>query len=162
MYRLDDKSAAIKNIQRYLKKVLDNNEMQVTGIFDKATLNLLNEYQRRYGLSITNYVGYEALSLLYDSFLKKSAEYQINNLNFPIQKGQASDNIYSINKMISEVLIHYGNFHPYKITRYYSKQTEDDVKRLKIIFGMQDTPSIDIDFYLRLVSEWNSINKFCD
>ncbi len=85
MYSLDDKQSAIKAIQRYLKTIMSDTSIEENGIFDKDTLMLLNEYQKVKGIDISNSIGYETFTMIYEDFIRISPTL-VGQTKFPITK----------------------------------------------------------------------------
>ena len=145
MYNINDKSSAIRNIQKYLAKIYE------------GTLNV-NEN----GLYVKASVDFSTFSAISDAYNKATivGEMQKKNphLRFPITRGMQGFEIYKINSMLGDILRHYSLFDYPPLVNYYSEETEKAVNEIRKIFNISKQNGIDEILYSRLEDEIKSIN----
>lgn len=164
MYKVYNKSDAVKQVQNYLAQV-GNLDFFVapTGIFDSNTRSAVKEFQSREGLNDTGVVDKTTFDLLYQKSAFEQIKYDVSKatksfISFPIYYGDRADGMDRINHMIETVLRHHGKDHRVTKTAYFTKETLAGVNMLKEIFMLEGEESIDEIFYYRLVNEYTSIH----
>ncbi len=163
MYPITDTVAGVKSVQRYLSKIYDNEIMvSQSGFFDKNTLLALNKFQNENGLKVQNFVDYANYTLLYQAFKAKSErddQKKRTNIAYPLSRGDKNPAMYDINKMISDIIKHYGHHTPLSVNDYFSVDTENALKIVNNILGFDNVKCIDEILHLRILKEWNSIRS---
>lgn len=164
MYKIYNKSDAVKQVQKYLAKA-GNSEFFIapTGIFDSNTRSAVKEFQSQEGLKDTSVVDKTTFDLLYQKSALEQIKYDVSKatktfIGFPIYYGDRADGMERINHMIETVLRHHGKDHRVTKTAYFTKETLSGVNILREIFMLEGEGSIDEIFYYRLVNEYTSIH----
>ena len=91
MYRLGDKRAAIREIQKYLHFISDRitNEVPriaIDGIYGNESKEAVMAFQEYKGIAKTGEVDYETFNLLYSEYLKAKLKYQRESVHEKINQ----------------------------------------------------------------------------
>ena len=104
MYRIEDKAAAVKNVQRYLA-------MNESGVYDDETRDKVMSFQSQASINETGIVDYETFIELrkrfYDGKNAILASKSTQNVKFPILPGDSGTEILRLNSALGEVLSNY-------------------------------------------------------
>ena len=166
MYYIEDKPAAIKEIQAYLRGIgYDALPVIISGIFDDNTTIAVRDFQDKNSLPVTGKVDYETFVILYDNYKFKTEERRIREkhdsfISFPVSVGMSGNEIEYVNDMIIEILDYYGHYHNVRRGRFFTAATEDGVIILQNIFNISPTGKIDEHTYNRMLDERDSIFNF--
>ena len=163
MYNINDKSSAIRNIQKYLAKIYEGTlNVNENGLFDEKTIIALNKFQEENGLYVKASVDFSTFSAISDAYNKAiiAREMQKKNphIKFPITRGMQGLEIYKLNSMLGDILRHYSLFDYPPLVNYYSEETEKAVNEIRKIFNLSKQNGIDEVLYSRLEDEIKSIN----
>ena len=163
MYNINDKSSAIRNIQKYLAKIYEGTlNVNENGIFDEKTIIALNKFQEENGLYVKASVDFSTFSAILDAYNKAIIVCEIQKKNprlkFPLTRGMQGFEIYKINSMLGDILRHYLLFDYPPLVNYYSEETEKAVNEIRKIFNLSKQNGIDEILYSRLEDEIKSIN----
>lgn len=156
MYRIDDRSEAIKEVQGYLREIFGGGISVVpSGVYDENTRLAVVDFQRKMSLEETGVVDYVTFSSLYGEYLKekksKEARRQVENeFSFPIKEGQSGFTALKINRMTARLLDYYRTEHIIKCGEYISSATLDAIGRLAAIYGINEKNEIDEEIYLMI------------
>ena len=163
MYRINDRPAAIESVQNYLRTV-GNPDIFVapTGIFDENTRLSVIDFQGRNGLTESGVVDRITFELLFAAFVALTERERIRNtvdsfISFPVLPGSFSDAMIHLNRMLLNLLNHYGVPHNLRYSNFYSENTSRAVKEARRIYLMDSEDLIDEELYARMVSDHNSI-----
>lgn len=165
MYRINDKSEAIKRVQRYLSVVLTPAIfIAPTGVYDEETRTAVMDYQNTMSISSTGIVDYQTFELLYRDFERKSAKNRLNErlenfISFPLIPGSMSEEMTHINRILSDLLNYYGHTHRLIYNNFYSDETSLAVNILQDIYNLNKVDYIDEEMYIRMVDDHNSISR---
>ena len=163
MYNINDKSSAIRAIQKYLSKIYgDTLNVNENGIFDDKTSFALNRFQKENELEIKNSVDFAAFSAIINAYNEASlisdVKRQNPHIKFPLTRGMQNIEIYKINSILGDILRHYSLSDSPPLTNYYSEQTENAVKKVSGIFNMDEQAEIDEILYSKIEKELKAIN----
>ncbi len=166
MYRINDRSEAIKRVQQYLASVQERAFFVApTGIFDDNTRLAVIDFQNTKNLSPTGEVDrftFDALFLEYSLAVKKTK--LLNSVGsflcFPILPGEMGGGINHINRSMARLLNYYGITHRLRESSFYSDESARAVKVLRQIYLLPDLELIDEIFYERMVSDNDAIGRF--
>lgn len=163
MYNINDKSAAIRQIQRCLAKIYaDSLNVNENGIFDEKTALALSRFQKDNGLEIKDSVDFVTFLAIMDAYNKANlvseTKRQNPHIKFPLARGMQGGEIYKVNSMLSGILQHYSISNKPPLSNYYSEETENVAKIVSGIFDMPEQHEIDETFYYKLEKELNAIN----
>ena len=150
MYPINNKSAAVKTVQRYLL-------LPESGIFDDKTRTAIKEFQSERNLEPTGVVDYK-------SFIELQSRYKTigdslksgkiaQGFIFPLKSGDNGDGIAILNSVLSQVLEKYSYYEILPRGNYYNVYTVKAVSRLRQIFGLKVGNDVDAEFYARLLRE---------
>ena len=164
MYKMYDKAAAIREIQRYLGKIsTTEGYISPSGVYDLKTRDAVLRFQKNNGLRESGIVDLESFNALYNSYqneleISKMIENIGQNQKPPYLLGDYGDFILSLNKMLADLLSFYGVHHSIRESSYYSKATEDGHLSLRRIFGLSEG-AVDHEFINRLTKETRFLKK---
>lgn len=159
MYRINDRTSAIKNIQSYLRAIFVG-EINIvpSGVYDDKTRLAVLEFQRNNGLEPNGVVDLFTFELLYSSYREKLIEDRVGKrIDLPFYPGDYSDEMREINKMLSSLLDYYRIDHRVTENGYYSKETSEAVKNMRKIYLMKDVDLVDEMLYSRMLLEYGTI-----
>ena len=166
MYYIEDKPAAIKEIQGYLRGVgYDTLPVIISGNFDDNTITAVKDFQEKNALEASGKVNYETFVILYDEYKAQAAERSIREkhdsfIAFPISLGMSGNEIEYVNDMIIEILDYYGHYHNVRRNRFFTAESEDGIIMLQELFNLSPTGKIDEYTYERMLIERDSIHNF--
>ena len=148
MYQINDRIAAIKEIQRLLG-------ISQTGKYDSETKDKVLNIQESYGIEKTGTVDYTTFNaILTEHNQNNSAHMQyLYAPNYPYAEGDMNENVYMIHNALSPVLKDYRYDGDFPSGKYLGKSTINAVNYLRSIFGMLTSDKIDEKFINRLLLE---------
>jgi len=163
MYRLGDKWAAVREIQKYLHFVSDRitdevPRISIDGFFGEETKAAVKAFQKYKGIRESGEVDYETFTLLYEDFLGarflyNAEKYAIDNTLFPFKLGDTGNEVLLLNLMIDEITKIFKDVTPVDVKPYFSKATESAVKDIRKIFMLNGDLEIDLLLYDRMKYE---------
>ncbi len=166
MYRINDRSEAIRTVQRYLR-VVGNSEIFVapTGVYDENTRLSIIDFQSRNQLEQTGVVDRETFELLYSQYVYISSRNALNDkldsfIRFPLLPGDMNDAMIHINRTLRRLLDYYGFTHRLRDSNFYSAETGNAVDILRKIYLLKAGNFIDEEFYLRMLKDHDSVGLF--
>jgi hypothetical protein len=164
MYRIEDKAAAIKEVQRYLSSLIDSVHIAENGSYDANTREAVVRFQNMRGLAPIGTVDYQTFSLLYEAFrenqLKNAVrETSIGYRSFPITRDSTPEEIKSVNSKIQEILKYYGAEITQHTFSVFNAEVEESIMILREIFRLEGEAVIDEILFWRIVREHSSIKK---
>ena len=166
MYRIDDRSSAIAELQKYLDKIgISDVFIAPSGIYDETTREAVVQFQKSKHINPSGIVDLETYNLIYSEYLAVNEREQINSrlgssISFPIYEGSYFPKMAHINRAMAECLDYYGYSHSLRDSSYYSSETAAWVKELRKIYMLPDRDNIDTEFYSRLMKDRDSIEEF--
>ena len=166
MYKISDKPAAIREVQRYLRHIgYDSYPVIVSGVYDDNTKLAVEDFQGSNGIAISGVIDALTFSRLYDKYksyvkAKKLRDKYKSLIEFPLTRGTVSDEMLHVNRMISELLKKYGIANVFRVNRTFSNETQAGVKELRRIYDLNDNEVIDEELYIRIFNDYDSAFKF--
>lgn len=166
MYAINDKSEAIRAIQRSLTLIDGERYYTVpNGRYDEKTRAVVTKFQEDNGLPTDGAVDYGTNTAIADAAMKKSETYSLldtssTKIPFPISLGYFGDEMTDIHRAISEILDYYGIYHSVKCEKYYSQETARAVAEIRRAMHLSYGEHIDEELYSRMLRERKSINIF--
>ena len=145
MYHIEDKSGAIKSVQRLLF-------ISTSGVFDKKTRDAVMAFQASCGLAPTGSVDSRLFTLLRESYNNKKLKDMNPELNnFPYVFGDSGGDVAVLNANLTKVIKRYT----YSVIRpprgsFYSHDTKAAVSRLREVYRMTAEECVDEEFYFYL------------
>ena len=166
MYRLSDKTAAIKEVQRFLFVISDrvNEEVPrvaIDGIYGNETSEAVAYFQKIYGLLADGNVNRETFDLLFFLYDEAMNQLQLHNYiitdeGFPLTIGMQNHDVMVLNLILTELRYTYPDISHVEKINYFSKSTQNAIMDLQKIFGEEESGIVDEIFYKRLKDELNS------
>ena len=163
MYSLNDKSKAIKKIQKYLSNV-GNRDIFVapTGVYDENTRLSVIDFQGKNNINKSGVVDRITFESLYSEYVRIQERdiirKKVNSfINFPILPGSFFSEMIHINNLLINLLEYYGIHHNLRENAFYSEETANAVQRLRGIYLLEDGNFIDERLYARMLSDYDSI-----
>lgn len=155
MYRIEDKSAAIAEIQRLLS-------ITQTSIYDKNTINSVAEHQQANNIPVTGIVDYETFTSIvnfYNSRLlgKIESSTLIEKAFFPLNKGAYGSEIEYINILLKNILEEYRINLKSPYGKYYGYDTINAVNAAGAIFNISVIDGVSPELYNRMLIENKAI-----
>lgn len=154
MYRIDDRTSALKEVQRLLN-------LNQTGIYDENTKKEVQEIQLTYGLENTDTVTYETFNAILEEYNKRNMRNLesdfLFNPAFPFKIGDMGENIGFINAAIGLVLNDFVYEDIIPKGNYLSTNTISAANFLRKIFKFDVSDEIDEAFVKRLLLEKSAI-----
>ena len=168
MYDYNDKSAAIKEIQRFLSIISQKDEsiphVTVDGHFSEETRLAVTEFQRLNSLDATGTVDKLTFDLLYEIYTGIMLEYGVADENFdlkafPLKIGQSGSDVAQLNTVLTELEAFYKEL--IKIDGdFFGADTEYSVKEMQRHLLEDETGYVDNVFFNRLKKELKIRQKF--
>ena len=164
-YRIENKSAAIKEIQEYLISLTDNiSKVKPSGIYDAATKSEIVRFQNSKKLPATGVVDLETFRTLRENHEYLSQNKQVRNANpdikFPVKLGDFGISASKINDMMSKFLQNHNDSIYLRSGVNFSKESIAAVKRIREILRLADSSQADEEFYHRVEKDNNSYFLF--
>ena len=166
MYKIYDKSAAIRNVKEYLYIVSERIYPQISrttidGIYDEDTKKAVAEFQKIKGIEPSGEVSYETFTLLYNDYKSVmddfyTFDYIIESGGFPLKSGSSSEDVRLLHILINELSKTYSKIENVGTGSYYSHKTAKSVRLLRKLFAMEDGDYVDKPLYLRIKKEIKS------
>lgn len=164
IYKMNDKAAAVSEIQRYLQNAESTNGyIAPSGIYDENTRAAVISFQTENGIKPSGKVNHVTFTRLYDDYVKRTIfeniqEISRQNIKFPLKPGDFGEEIELLNKMLAELLDFYGVDHSLRASKYFSESTRLAYLAARELFGL-DNETLDHIFYNRLLTEISQIRK---
>ena len=166
MYRIYNKSKAIRSIQKYLMAV-GNPAFTVVpnGIYDENTRLSVIDFQNNMSIEPSGIVDYTTFTLLYNEYLlfckiKKFRDKVGMMKNLPYLPGDINDEIRNFNLLAEKLLNYYGFTHRLRLGNYYSEETRRAVNILRAIYLLEPSAMIDEILLSRMLDDVASIERF--
>lgn len=166
MYRINDKPAAIRAVQEYLRTVGDENIFIFpSGIYDDNTKEAVRKFQSNRNLEPTGEVDRITFDLIFSEHILLTERDNLRRITdsfitFPLYPGRAQRGMTHINRILANLLDYYGFTHRLRGGDFYSLETEEAVRILREIYLLENANLIDEDFYIRITKDHDSIGLF--
>lgn len=166
MYSIEDKAFAIREVQRYLLIISQNEDnfptVVVDGIYGENTAFSVAEYKKRRNLPITAGVEKRTFDMLYSeasalTALKDAKQFTGDITGFPLKIGDSNNNVLILNALYRTLGKKYRDL-PQKnlYGSFYSADTYGFTKGLQKIFGFSSDGIVTRELYARILEELNS------
>ena len=162
MYRIEERENAIATIQRYLLIISQVDPMiphlAVDGIYGEETSLAVIEYQKSRALAPSGVVDRVTFDLLFyeaDEIMKNNGRRSsvLNEENFPLKLGDSGHDVNNLNNMLRTLSVDFLNIIALPYGSFFSKDTEDAVKTMQIIFRETPDGLVTLKLYDRLDNE---------
>ena len=163
MYRINDRSSAIKRVQEYLRSVGNKNIFVApTGIYDENTRLSVIDFQSQNNIKADGIVDIITFDMLFGAYSfaiknKLTHEKVDSFINFPLLPGLFADELTHINRTLIKLLDFYGQPHSLNESNFYSDSTSNAVKLIRKIYFLDDKNFIDEELYRRMIIDHDSI-----
>ena len=163
MYYVDDKRAAITEVQRFLFVIGQKNglsHLSIDGFYTEETENAVREFQRSHLLLETGIVDRETFDLIYAEYgkiVKSDGECEalIYSAEYPMSIGDSGNGVSELNILIRELSRFYRDL-PIPYGNFFSSDTSQAVKMLQKAFGKAETGEATAEFLADLKNELKS------
>ncbi len=164
MYNLNDKSGAISEFQTYLSFIEFDNPIRVSGVFDEATSKATRSFKIKNGLADDDLVDKITFDSVYAAYLlrvKRSNDEKYAEWDSRIEMkiGRYSEYFILLNKLLIELSGYYGLHTDLRIQPIYSADTDEAVRGLFAIYGLDPDKYDSQMIYQRLREDRDSIEK---
>ena len=154
MYRIEDKTAAIKNVQRLLG-------VNQTGFYNAVTKDLVRGIQRGAWREQTAVIDFDTFELIVEEYYRRKIHaYRGNylfNPRFPYKINDFDENVRAINSALRTVLVDYVYEGILPEGASLSESTLSAANFLCGVFGMPKSEEINEEFVNRLFMEKKAI-----
>ena len=160
MYKLGDKRAAIREIQKYLNYISDRTggeipRVAIDGFFGEETKKAVKAFQKEMGIYESGEVDYGTFTLLYEEYLiavsgYEAEKYFIDQNLFPFKLGDMGREALYINLMLDELSKVFGEIGRVDLKPYFSISSESAVMKVRDIFMMDASPYVDLELFQRM------------
>jgi peptidoglycan hydrolase-like protein with peptidoglycan-binding domain len=169
MYRIEDKKAAILEVQRFLLIIAEREDfipqLPQDGVYSNETRAAVKDYQGRRGIKETGVVDKETFDLLYfeseeilaEKDIKKSV---LNHESFPLKLGDSGADVSNLNTILRELAVYYKNISPLPVGGFFSRNTTDAVKVMQYHLRVREDGIVTATFYDMLRTELKERKKF--
>lgn len=164
MYKMYDKVAAVRQVQKYLENAESTKGyLSPSGDYDEVTREAVRSFQKNKGLPPTGITDILTFDAVYNDYLlrqetKKTDAIFGQKMKFPLIIGDFGEGVGRFNKMLSELLDYYGIIHALRQSDYYSEATEQAYLSARKLFGLE-CGDVDRRFVSRLIDEINLLRK---
>ena len=154
MYDIEDRVAALKEVQRLLS-------VNQTGVYDNNTRDAVKIIQAAYSYDNKDEVDYTTFTYILQEYLKREAKKvktdYLFSPKFPYTESDLDENVRLINEALKIVLKDYAYEGNYPDGKYFGVNTINAVNFLRAIFRLTPMNEIDEEFLNRLLLEKNAI-----
>ena len=168
MYNIKDKAAAIREVQRFLLVISQENDylnhITVDGIYGEETKAAIYSFQSRNNIPATGITNKETFDMLYRKYTEyiklKESEYQVFDKNkFPLKRGSSGNDVSTLNTMLRELSLYYKDLSS-TYGDYFSAETEESVKLMQKYFLMDENGEVNIKTFNRIKEETEARKNF--
>ena len=164
MHLTNDKSAIIRDVQRFLLVIGQNGDiphLSVDGFYSEETAAAVRAFQINNGIEATGTVERETFDAIYAEYGKIMGMYPINNryLSYPIKLGDSGFDVEKLNLLIRELAAYYKDL-PIAYGNFYSKATENAVRMLQRYLRFNENGEASVMLLEALTTELKERQKF--
>lgn len=164
MYRINDKAAAIRNIQRFLAKISSDRAVVPSGVYDEDTRLAVIDFQKRMDIAPSGAVDRGTLDMLYAEYISKAKTETLARgvgsfISFPLREGNMDGAVIHLNKTLSDLLDHYGITHRLRSSSFYSSETAEAVRIMRKIYLLPEDTLVDEELYIRMIADHSSLGE---
>ena len=160
MYYVNDKKSAIREIQRFLLKISQKNNvphLSVDGFYSGETEEAVRAFQRLYELDATGKVERETFDAIYSEYVRilneeTSEALELESESYPLKLGDSGNNVDVLNATIRELSLVYNDL-PIPYGDFYSPDTADAVRLLQRYFREYESGEVSFAFFNKMKKE---------
>lgn len=170
MYRQENKEAAAYEVQEYLfflsdKKYPSIPRVPIDGVFDEETRDAVIEFQKIMLLSPTGIVDFETFTVLHQEYESALSDYNTNNYIFgngtlPLKENDQNEDVRALHSMINRLRKSYPQITDAGSGAYFSKNTAEAIRQLRILFALPGKEVLDKPLYRRMTSEIDARERY--
>lgn len=162
------KDQAVRNLQRYLRRLSDEEKTilppPIDGIFDSRTAEALSEFQRLYGLPVTGRSDRLTHDLLFEEYLRltRLRDEQVNPDFFPsappgyvTTPGERNSFIVILQWLINELGVVYDALPSLALSGMMDAATSEALRIYQKIQGIPPTGQLDRSLWNQLARDYN-------
>lgn len=161
MYRIEDKAAAIREVQKYLRAAARENEniplVAVDGNYGTDTADAVRAFQKCKSLPETGVVNYATFTSLYEAYLVHEESKALNSLpshgDFPLRLGDTGEGVVLLHSLLRMLGEYYPDLGRIPETCAFSGDTENAVRYLQTVFILEPSGIVTKKLYLRMERE---------
>ena len=161
MYLINDKKAAIRDLQRFLFVIGQKHaipHVSIDGFYDPETENAVRTFQRIFSLEITGTAGRETFDAIYAEYLKiingaSGEKLEFSKTSFPLKLGESGNAVSILNAVIRELSKSYYKDLPLPYGDFYSIDTDKAVRLLQRYLRVEENGEVTLEFYNKLKRE---------
>ncbi len=164
MYRIENKSDAVKDVQNRLIEISDEKiEAVPNGIYDDDTRGEVEKFQDLHGLPKTGIVDYETFTVINKEHKRKLVGNRVNResvyaIDFPIAFGDFGSDVAEINTAMYNFLERYSYSTHIKERKYFSKESVVAMQKIREILLLDMKDTVDEEMYYRMkLDEYASV-----
>lgn len=168
MYSIDDKAAAIKEVQKFLSYISQGNDMYphitIDGYYDTETADAVKIFQSEHNIEQTGVVNRETFELLFREYteyfeISESKKGVFDENIFPLRLGSSGNDVSNLNALISELSFYYRDLEAI-YGDFFGAKTLKNIKLLQLYFNMMPDGTVSIKMMKRLKDEVNARKNF--
>ena len=162
MYRMNNKAAAVREIQRFLLVVAQRNmempHITVDGVYSEETAEAVRIFQRSREIDTTGKVDFETFQLLF-SEAKEITENEerkgrvVSHESFPLKLGSSGVAVASLNNLLRELSVYYPKSDKKPFGSFYSRDTYDWVILMQRQLLEEESGEVSLRFFDMLTEE---------
>ena len=167
MYRIEDEIMAIREIQKYLfligEEYPERIKIEVDGIYSENTALSVKEFQTLSGLFPSGEVDKETLDKIYEEYYAIKLKRDIRK-NAPLWSGDLSlgstgEYTSILNLTLLSLREFYKDIPAVREESFFSRATEQGVKFMQSVFGLEENGVATLDIYNRILEEAKRAKK---
>ena len=168
----DTKPDAVRNLQRYLRRLSYENEtilpVPVDGIFGTRTEEALSAFQRAFSLPVTGRADRETWELLFAEYSRLTRENDRQRFpdffprvpsNYQTTLGEASSFVTLLQWMLGELSVAYDTLPYVEMSGVYDDATAASVREFQRIHGLPETGIVNRNVWNRMAEEYNQYGR---
>lgn len=160
MYSVNDKKAAIRDLQRFLFIIGQNEDiphLSIDGFYSEETVEAVTAFQRLHNLEEDGKVGRVTFDAIYEAYTdamnkSKSEVLDFDRALFPLKLGDSGNNVSVLNSIIRELSRFYKDL-PLPHGDFYSLDTKYAIRLLQSYFRKTENGETSFDFFNTLKEE---------
>ena len=162
MYRIEERSEAIRDVQNHLIKIYSDSTVFPSGVYDEATSDGVRRFQKERGLESSGTVDIATFEALHQAAQQKLRINSARNnfvmgISFPISLGDSSPEIARINELLSTLLEYYRIIHNVRGGTYFGKSSASAARSIRLLYGIKDGDTVDEEVYERMLTDLKGI-----
>ncbi len=163
MYDINDKAAAVREIQRYLTELHYNREdiplIRIDGLFGEATRRAVTAFQRGAGIPETGAVDHRTWQALYKEYRRYLDERLARgrippDLPLPATLGSGGEGVLNLQRMMNALGERYRLSIRTDLSGVYSYATEALASALRKIYRMQNGTGVTGELYGKMLRDY--------